>query len=84
MSYWRSKKYEVDLIIGDHLAIEIKFSKTIKDDFFSNLRILKEEQKIKKFLLIGRFESQGVTDDGIEYMNYMDFLRLLWSQKSIF
>ena len=81
MSYWRSKKLEVDLIVGDDLAIEIKFSKTVKDSHFENLRALKEEKKIKNFMLIARFDSSGVTDDQIQYMSYQEFLKKLWAHQ---
>lgn len=82
LSYWRTRGYEVDLIIGDDVAIEIKFSKAVKDDFFKGLKALKEEKIIKKFLVVGRFEKTGVVDS-IEYVGYQDFLTKLWSGKII-
>jgi predicted AAA+ superfamily ATPase len=83
MSYWRSKKYEVDLIIGDELGIEIKFSKVVKDDFFEGIHALNEEKKIKKFILIGRFSNNGHIEKNIQYMDYIYFLDLLWSGKLV-
>jgi len=83
MCYWRSKSYEVDLLIGDRVAIEIKFSKNIKDEFFKGLRALKEEKIFKNYYVVGRFNTSGRTDDGIEYMNYKDFMKLLWSGEVI-
>lgn len=32
--YWRTRDHEVDLVIGDELAIEIKFAKNVKDQIF--------------------------------------------------
>lgn len=75
--YWRTKSQEVDLIIGHDLAIEIKFSKNFKDEFLKGLLLLKEENLIKKYLVVGRFSSKGITE-GIEYLPYQDFLKLLW------
>lgn len=83
MSYWRSKKYEVDLIIGDELGIEIKFSKVVKDDFFEGIHALNEEKKVKKFILVGRFANNGQIEKNIEYMDYIYFLDLLWSGKLV-
>jgi predicted AAA+ superfamily ATPase len=83
MSYWRSKKYEVDLIIGDELGIEIKFSKVVKDDFFEGIHALNEEKKVKKFILVGRFANNGQIEKNIEYMDYAYFLDLLWSGKLV-
>lgn len=83
ISYWRSKKYEVDLIIGDELGIEIKFSKVVKDDFFDGIHALNEEKKIKKFIVVGRFSNNGQIEKNIEYMDYAYFLDLLWSGKLV-
>jgi uncharacterized protein len=83
LSYWRSKNYEVDLIIGDDIGIEIKFSKKIKDEFFDGIHALNEEKKIKKFIVVGRFEDHGKLEKNIEYMNYEMFLGLLWSGQII-
>jgi predicted AAA+ superfamily ATPase len=78
LTYWKSKPYEVDLIIGNKAAVEIKFSKSVKDEFFDGLVALKEEKLIKKFFLVGRFTSEG-NNDGIAYINYAQFLKKLWA-----
>lgn len=80
MTYWRSKEAEVDLIIGDEIAIEIKYSKTFKDEFTKGLLKLKEENLIKKFFIVGRFPSEGEVK-GITYINYQNFLEALWSDR---
>lgn len=77
LTYWRSGKYEVDLIIGKETAIEINFSKKMKSEFYTGLEILKEEKIIKKFFIVGRFPNQG-EKDGITYLPYKEFLMLLW------
>lgn len=82
MTYWRSGKHEVDLIIGKDIAIEIKFAKQMKDEFFTHLEVLKEEDICKKYLIIGRFPSSG-TKDGITYMPYQQFLKSLWEGKIV-
>lgn len=83
ISYWRSKTYEVDLIVGTDLAIEFKLSTQFKPEFLSGLKALKEEKvKIKRFMVVGRFKSSGTYED-IEYLNYETFLKLLWNQKII-
>ena len=72
ITYWRSKGYEVDLIIGNEIAIEFKFSKLFKPEFLNGLHALKEERLSKKYFLVGRFLSSG-ENQGIEYFNYADF-----------
>ncbi|MCX7977766.1 MAG: ATP-binding protein [Bdellovibrionaceae bacterium] len=77
LSYWRSGTYEVDLIVGKELAIEIKFTKTLKNELFRGLSALKEEGLIRRHLLVGRFKSAGVWQN-IEYFPYESFLKRLW------
>ncbi len=80
LTYWRSKDFEVDLIVGDDIAIEIKFSKSFKDEFVKGILKLKEEKLIKKYFVIGRFPTDGEFK-GITYMNYQNFLKALWADK---
>lgn len=78
LSYWRTGKFEVDLIIGKEVAMEIKFSKQMKSEFYGGLEALKEEGIFKKYLIVGRFNSSG-EKDGIEYLPYEKFLKQLWA-----
>jgi predicted AAA+ superfamily ATPase len=80
ISYWRSRKTEVDLLVGKKLAIEIKFSKTFKPEFTDGLGALREESLIEKYMVIGRFQNSGVYE-GIEYLPYQEFLKRLWSHQ---
>ena len=82
LTYWRTKSYEVDLIIGNKVAIEIKFSTRVKDEFFHGLQALREEKLISQFYLVGRFESEG-TQDNIPYLSYKNFLKMLWGNEII-
>ncbi len=78
MTYWRSGKLEVDLVIGKEVAIEIKFSKQMKSEFYTGLEALKQEKILKKYLIVGRFPAEGERD-GIVYVHYEKFLKLLWA-----
>ncbi len=80
LTYWRSRDKEVDLIIGQKIAIEVKFSKNFKVEYTTHLKALREENLIENFMVVGRFSKAGI-QDGIKYMNYEDFLNLLWSGK---
>lgn len=81
-TFWRTKNAEVDLIVGNELAIEIKYSKQFKEEFLTGLLFLKEEKLIKSFLLVGRFPGEGVRN-GIRYLNYQIFLKELWSGRYV-
>ncbi len=76
--FWRSRDCEVDLIIGNEIAIEIKFSEKVKNDLFSGLIALKQENIHKKFYLVGRFREGGVYQ-GCQYLNWAAFLDQLWN-----
>ena len=78
LTFWRSRDYEVDLIIGDEIGIEIKFSKNLKKEHLRGIKALREESLLTRYMIIGRFPSDGTIDD-IEYYNYETFLTLLWS-----
>jgi predicted AAA+ superfamily ATPase len=80
LTYWRSRKTEVDLVIGNKIAIEIKFNQKFKSDFADGLIALREEGLIEQFIVVGRFAIDGVYQD-IEYMGYKTFLNRLWSNK---
>jgi hypothetical protein len=77
MTYWRTRGYDVDLIVGQDIAIEIKFSRRFKPEYLDGLLALKEEKLIKKFYVVGRFPTSGALE-GIEYLNYEIFLKKLW------
>ncbi len=78
LTYWRSGKLEVDVIVGKEVAIEIKFSKQMKSEFYTGLEALKEEGILKKFFIVGRFNTSG-EKNGIKYLPYEMFLKQLWS-----
>ena len=76
--YWRAKGYEVDLIIGNDIALEFKLGRHFKPEFTKGLVALKEEKLIKKHIVVGQFSGNGVSKN-IDYINYKDFLKKLWN-----
>ncbi|MEY4616712.1 MAG: hypothetical protein RJB66_1672 [Pseudomonadota bacterium] len=80
LTYWRSRKSEVDLIVGKKLAIEIKFGQKFKPEYADGLMALREEGLIDRYVVVGRFQTAG-TYQGIDYMSYKKFLNELWSDK---
>jgi len=80
LRYWRStSKFEVDLIIGDKIAIEIKATDLAQDKHLKGLRALKEEKLLKRYLCVSTDRYQRVTDDGIEIWPWEDFVKALWA-----
>ena len=84
MNYWRStSQMEVDLIVGDKVAIEIKSHPLIQDKHLKGLRSLKEEQVIEKYIIVSLDEEERITKDKIYIMPWESFLKNLWKGKII-
>lgn len=80
LHYWRStSKMEVDLIIGNEIAIEIKSSSLIQDKHLKGLRALMEEGILKKFIIVSLDRERRLTNDGIEILPWKLFLDRLWN-----
>jgi predicted AAA+ superfamily ATPase len=79
LSFWRTKhQQEVDFIIGDEIAIEVKSSKRVSDCDHSGLKALGEEKTWKRRIVVS-FDSQAMKfDSGIEHLLWQDFLEQLW------
>ncbi|HON13690.1 MAG TPA: ATP-binding protein [Treponema sp.] len=78
--YWRSRDgLEVDFIIGNDLAVEVKASHSIQKKDLHGLRALAEEGDFKKRVLVCMEDQARLTEDGILIENWRDFLKDLWS-----
>ncbi|MGK5087323.1 DUF4143 domain-containing protein [Bdellovibrionota bacterium FG-2] len=78
LSYWRAKDHEVDLIIGNRLAIEIKSTEHINERHIKGLRALREEKLIERYIIVSRDPIRR-TIDGIEAWPYAAFLKSLFT-----
>lgn len=79
LCYWCSTHgAEVDFIIGDEVAIEVKTAHRISDKHIKNLRLLEEENICKRYILIS-FDKIQRKKGNIEIMHWQDFLKKLWN-----
>jgi len=84
LSFWRtSNGDEVDFIIGDQTAIEIKSTSKINDRHFKGLLKIKEENIIKNYYLISLDEVEYITKDRIRVLFWKNFLTMLWNDEII-
>lgn len=85
LTYYRTSdgKREVDFIIGDEVAIEVKSSKAVSDKHLENLRELKEEGIFSSYIVVSREESPRRLEDGILILPWKDFLKRLWNGEII-
>ena len=83
MFYWRTQKshLEVDLIVGQKVAIEIKATRMVQDKHLKGLRAFKEEQLIPKYIVVSLDESQRLTSDNIHILPWRVFLKNLWTHQ---
>lgn len=80
MAYWRStSQAEVDLIIGNKVAIEIKSTDLVQDKHLKGVRFLKEEKLIKQYIIVSLDSTKRVTKDGIQILPWEKFLKKLWN-----
>lgn len=84
MTYWRTKeKHEVDLIIGNEIAIEMKAKPMVTDRDLKSLRLIAPEANWRKRIAVSEERAWRRTDDGIEVYPVEQFLRLLWNDELI-
>ena len=81
LTYYRTSdgKREVDFILGNEAAIEVKNAKTVTDRHLANLRELKKEGIFSKYIVVSREESPRMLEDGILILPWKDFLERLWN-----
>lgn len=83
LEFWRSKHHhEVDFIIGDEVAIEVKATSKIGKDDLKGLKILKEEQQLRDYYLISK-DPYITTRENIFCLPWFEFLQRLWNDKII-
>ena len=79
LSYWRSTSgFEVDFIIGDHTAVEVKAKENLSASDLKPLHALSEEKKLKRYLCVS-LEPRRRRFEEVMVLPYRDFLEALWN-----
>ena len=79
LSFWRSTSgFEVDFIIDDHTAIEVKAKSVITADDLRSLKAIAQEHHFKRLVCVC-LEKRPRKTNNIEIVPYQDFLEELWS-----
>ena len=79
LSFWRSTTgFEVDFIIGDHTAIEVKAKSNLSRQELRSLRALAEEKRLKRYLCVS-LEPRARKVEGMLVIPFKEFLEALWS-----
>lgn len=83
LHFWRSVNgQEVDFIVGEDTAIEVKATTRISARNLSGIRALREERKMKKFILVSH-DPLIQTIDGVECLSWQEFISQLWTGKIV-
>lgn len=78
LAYWRSTSdFEVDFILNDRTAIEVKAKKNVSDRDLRGLWALRQERLLKHYVVVS-LETVPRRADGIEILPWQDFLDNLW------
>lgn len=79
LRFWRSvNDQEVDFVVGDHTAIEVKATQRVSPKDLQGLKILAEEKKFKNFVLVSQ-DPLATTREGIRCLPWQIFLEKLWA-----
>lgn len=80
MMYWRTVggQFEVDCLIGQQVAVEIKAADKFDKKMLRGILELKAEKQIKHYYLVTRDPVERAVD-GIEVIPYTLFLKKLWA-----
>jgi predicted AAA+ superfamily ATPase len=78
LAYWRStSNFEVDFILNDRTAIEVKAKKNVSDRDLRGLWALRQERLLKHYVVVS-LETVPRRADGIEILPWQNFLDRLW------
>ncbi len=81
LSFWRDRYgNEVDFIIGDEVAIEVKASHMVNGKHLKGLRLLSEEIPFKHKIVVSLDPNTRLIND-ILVLPYKDFLSRLWNKE---
>jgi predicted AAA+ superfamily ATPase len=81
MTFWKTyEDFEVDIVIGDEVGIEIKSSKKVSNRDLKSIRKLDEEKKIKTFYLISQDEIDRKIEN-VHCLHWKTFLKKLWNDQ---
>jgi predicted AAA+ superfamily ATPase len=83
LHYWRSKNgHEVDFLIGETTAIEVKSSRKISRNDLKGLKYLREEGIFRNFILVSQ-DPLSSRQDEILAIPWQRFLSDLWEDRFI-
>lgn len=79
LAYWRStSQFEVDLVVGTKLAIEVKATNLVVDKHLSGLRALGEENIFSDRIVVSQDPRPRLIEPSLRVLPWQVFLKELW------
>ena len=84
LTFWRSQSgFEVDFIVGNDVAVEVKATRRVSPRDLRGLRALADEVPLKARLVVSMEPRERTTDDGVRVLPVATFLQRLWAGELI-
>lgn len=81
LMYWRStSRMEVDFVVGNKLAVEVKATSMVQPGHLKGLKTLKEEGLIRDYIVVSN-DPEERRVEGIRILPIPKFLSLLWNDR---
>lgn len=81
LHYWRSTSgFEVDFILADSIAVEVKAARDVPLRELAGLRAISEEGKLKRLICVSR-EPRPRRVGSVEILPWQEFLGRLWADE---
>ena len=82
--FWRSKNHqEVDFVVGDNLAIEVKASRTVRTRDLKGMKALCEEGPFPYKIIVSLEPRPRLIENQFLVLPYKEFLKKLWKKEFI-
>jgi len=80
IKYWRThSKIEVDFLVGEKVAIEVKSSTRLSPSDEKGLHALSEDLDLSRKIIVCKERQPRKTESGVEILPVNHFLKALWS-----
>jgi len=84
LQFWRTRTgHEVDFVIGDEIAMEVKSAKSVSRRDHKGLLLISGEREWKHLLVVSRDSTEASFDNYIRHEHWKTFLNRLWNREYI-
>lgn len=82
LTFWRTHAgHEVDFVVGDDVAIEVKASPRVSRGDLKGLLALSEEVRLRRRVVVSAEQRARTTDEGVLVLPVAEFFERLWNDQ---